>query len=256
MLLGGLILLSSIAASLLAVHGVDAANRRPLAVDDVIEVAVCAIGAIVAAWLALSGFAAVGCLAARACGAQWRSGERAIARLAPGVIRRIARIGVTATITAGLALPGAAAMAAEAPSHGGSTSMVAVAPMNLGWSSTSTIDPTWQSTHAELPASSAAEGSTTSTTSPDAHGVESMPLARPIPVLYPSPSHTRDNAIGTTVVVLRGDSVWSIAASALDTSASHGEIATEMARWIAANSTAIGENPDLIQPGMELVAPA
>ncbi|MFK5689656.1 LysM peptidoglycan-binding domain-containing protein [Ornithinimicrobium sp. LYQ92] len=58
------------------------------------------------------------------------------------------------------------------------------------------------------------------------------------------------------VVVHRGDTLWSIAARHLGADATTTDVATEWPRWYAANRDLIGDDPDLIRPGQELVVPA
>ncbi|MEX5633621.1 LysM peptidoglycan-binding domain-containing protein [Parafrankia sp. FMc2] len=57
------------------------------------------------------------------------------------------------------------------------------------------------------------------------------------------------------VVVLRGDSLWSIAARHLGPSATSDQIAAEWPRWWSANADVIGPDPDVILPGQRLVPP-
>jgi hypothetical protein len=57
------------------------------------------------------------------------------------------------------------------------------------------------------------------------------------------------------VVVLPGDTLWSIAARHLGHSASDAQVAAEWPRWHAANRATIGRNPDLILPGQRLHSP-
>jgi len=58
------------------------------------------------------------------------------------------------------------------------------------------------------------------------------------------------------VVVLRGDTLWSIAARHLGPAATAGEITVEWHRWLATNRDVIGSDGDLILPGQRLRAPA
>jgi nucleoid-associated protein YgaU len=58
-----------------------------------------------------------------------------------------------------------------------------------------------------------------------------------------------------TITVRRGDTLWSIAARHLGPTATEAEIAAEWPRWYAANRGAIGDEPDVISPGQQLVAP-
>lgn len=57
------------------------------------------------------------------------------------------------------------------------------------------------------------------------------------------------------VVVLDGDSLWSIAARDLGPTASDVEIAQHWPKWYAANKEAIGDDPGLILPGQILQPP-
>jgi LysM domain len=58
------------------------------------------------------------------------------------------------------------------------------------------------------------------------------------------------------VVVLRGDTLWSIAARHLGPAASAADIEIEWHRWLATNREVIGDDPDLILPGQLLRLPA
>lgn len=57
------------------------------------------------------------------------------------------------------------------------------------------------------------------------------------------------------VTVHRGDCLWVIAARHLGPEATDSEIAQEWPRWYAANRALIGDDPDLIHPGQQLVPP-
>jgi nucleoid-associated protein YgaU len=58
-----------------------------------------------------------------------------------------------------------------------------------------------------------------------------------------------------TVVVLRGDTLWAIAARHLGPAASAADIEVEWRRWLAANRDVIGDDADLILPGQVLSPP-
>ncbi len=62
--------------------------------------------------------------------------------------------------------------------------------------------------------------------------------------------------VAKEVVVMRGDSLWSIAARDLGPMASDVEIARHWPKWYAANKDVIGGDPGLILPGQVLQAPA
>ncbi|WP_131792595.1 LysM peptidoglycan-binding domain-containing protein, partial [Candidatus Protofrankia datiscae] len=69
----------------------------------------------------------------------------------------------------------------------------------------------------------------------------------------PSPAtQVQDSAV---VVVLRGDTLWTIAARHLGAGATTEQIAREWPRWWAANKHVIGSNPDKIFPGQHLQPP-
>ncbi|GHG47653.1 hypothetical protein GCM10012320_14600 [Sinomonas cellulolyticus] len=53
-----------------------------------------------------------------------------------------------------------------------------------------------------------------------------------------------------------GDTLWSIVARHLGPGATDLEIADAWPAWYAANASGIGEDPDLIRPGLLLTPPA
>ncbi|GEK17198.1 LysM peptidoglycan-binding domain-containing protein [Cellulomonas persica] len=80
---------------------------RPIAVQDLVSVAVAALGAATAAWLAASCALGWACLAGRVVGAQWRAGEAVLRRCAPVVVRRAVAGAVGASLGLGLVATGA-----------------------------------------------------------------------------------------------------------------------------------------------------
>jgi nucleoid-associated protein YgaU len=62
-------------------------------------------------------------------------------------------------------------------------------------------------------------------------------------------------AVSDTVTVRRGDTLWSIAAGHLGSGATDAEVAAEWPRWFEANRAVIGDDPDIILPGQQLLAP-
>jgi nucleoid-associated protein YgaU len=58
-----------------------------------------------------------------------------------------------------------------------------------------------------------------------------------------------------TVTVRRGDSLWSIAARHLGAGATDAEIAVAWPAWHTLNADLIGDDPDLIHPGLRLRVP-
>jgi nucleoid-associated protein YgaU len=66
---------------------------------------------------------------------------------------------------------------------------------------------------------------------------------------------TSAHARTDTVVVLRGDTLWSIAARHLGPAANAAAIEVEWHRWLATNRDVIGDDADLILPGQLLSPP-
>jgi len=96
----------------------------------------------------------------------------------------------------------------------------------------------------------------------DAAPPPSWPSERPAPQVSPgSGLHAPlrqgagASAATDTVVVLRGDTLWSIAARHLGPAASSAQIEVEWHRWMTANRGVIGDDADLILPGQLLRPP-
>ncbi|MEV6286035.1 LysM domain-containing protein [Kribbella sp. NPDC051770] len=70
-----------------------------------------------------------------------------------------------------------------------------------------------------------------------------------------APVRYTDLASGRHVVV-RGESLWSIAAAELGAGASDEAIAARWPEWYAANRAVIGADPDVLRPGQVLQTPA
>jgi nucleoid-associated protein YgaU len=108
---------------------------------------------------------------------------------------------------------------------------------------------------AAAPNPSAAAASGTPGTSSDNRldwPVEAAPAAAaPTAGRQPRPDQSADR----DVVVVRGDTLWDIAAHQLGTRADNAAIATEWPRWYAANRQVIGADPNLLLPGQRLIDP-
>jgi len=70
------------------------------------------------------------------------------------------------------------------------------------------------------------------------------------------PPVAESGASAVSIVVLRGDSLWSLARRALGQDATDAQVTAEWERWYAANSDVIGHDPDLIRPGQVLQVPS
>ncbi len=69
----------------------------------------------------------------------------------------------------------------------------------------------------------------------------------------PRTAPTRD--VAGEVVVLRGDSLWSLAERRLGPDATRGQVLAEQERLYAANAHVIGDDPDRLLPGQVLRLP-
>ncbi|OLT55410.1 hypothetical protein BJF88_06085 [Cellulosimicrobium sp. CUA-896] len=320
----------------LVVRGLDVASTLPSTrVETYLELPVLAGGALAAAWVGVSSLVALVCVAARTAGRTWSRGEHLVARHAPAVVRRAARIGVSVSVGAGLVLGGGSAHAA-APDVADDTTTVAV--VDLGWrpsapqvapgdtdasadsgtaDSPERVEPAVPADGADTDGAHTGEadtdeadadgpgvvgpgavgtaepdrsaGSTTAdretTSASPAEAPATAPTGTPAPGAgtpapgtsapgtpsgAPSgapdrlPAAERDAALAVTrdvpapageVVVLRGDTLWAIAARTLPADATDAAVAAEVERWYAANQDTIGADPDLIRPGQVLVAP-
>ncbi len=79
--------------------------------------------------------------------------------------------------------------------------------------------------------------------------------AVPLPGWQPTPRSDAVQESPSEVVVVRGDSLWAIAANHLGPAATDEQIAAEWPRWYAANRLTIGPDPDVILPGHILTPP-
>ncbi|MGW6131486.1 LysM peptidoglycan-binding domain-containing protein [Cellulomonas sp. NPDC055163] len=96
-------------------------------VDRVVEIGVVSLGLALLTWLVWGLAVATLCAAARTVGLTWRAGERAVARHAPGVVRRV----LVVALGAGLGISGAVTAHATAPVDG----------LDVGWSATTSSAP-------------------------------------------------------------------------------------------------------------------
>jgi len=350
--LTGLLLGSSAAAVLavvLALVAFGAARPgRPVAVQDLVEVGVAGIGALTAAWLALSCGLGAACVLGRALGAQWRAGERAFRRVAPVVVRRAVAGAVGASLGLGLVATGANAApvvdatpvataspvatagtdaaAADVPvadggagAHDRGTAPIVddlavpdpLAP-SLGWPTTTTPttpapSPSAVPSPTAVPSSTAVPSATAapSPSAAPALSAAASPSGDPSPDPGPSPSAAASPGAAPTgapaessrgtwtpappvaptvetsasaqdadpaglaqdpvrpargaardqVVVLRGDSLWTIAAAHLPDGATAADVAAAWPRWYEANRDVVGDDPDVLLPGQILRIP-
>ena len=150
-------------------------------------------------------------------GAAGRIAAASLPRIAPVAVRRL--LAPLLGITVGLAVVGAVPASAE-PVPTPANSAAQPSPSALDW-----------------PTPSAAL---------DWPAVPGMALPQP----------TATPATTAPVVVRPGDSLWAVAAHHLPAGATDAQIARAWPQWWSANRDAVGADPDLIHPGLSLIAPA
>lgn len=134
-------------------------------------------------------------------------------------------------------------------------------PPSTASTSPSTSSPGLASTASPSPPSDSAEARSPST-APDPGWTPRRPVQRPVvDTALIGGQAGRDLGEHTStrraeVVVLRGDTLWSIAARDLGVGASDAEIAAAWPEWWDANRHVIGDDPDLVLPGQILHHPA
>lgn len=192
--------------------GVRAAGPAPL--DDVVVGIAAAVGALMAAWLAVGTVVSVVDLLRPT-----RRGRVPAPRLLTPGLHHLVALGLGVALL-GVAVP--SATTASVPLTAGSSTGPGVEAPDPGWAP-----------------------------SPPAPAVRTAAPADPLVVAPPRPGTAAEHA----VTVRRGDTLWDIAARHLPQGATDAEIAAAWPRWYEANSSTIGDDPDLILPGQRLVAP-
>ncbi|WP_127131815.1 LysM peptidoglycan-binding domain-containing protein [Georgenia sp. SYP-B2076] len=235
------------AASLLVAHRSGVMDAADLA--DVVALVLLATGATVGTWYALTAGLA---LAVPLCGGgRWRTAlEGAVRRWGAPVLRRVVLSTAAAGMGVSLTLTGAVA-ATVVPDP-----QPTPIPVDLGWGPPA------------VPAlgSGTRSGTGTDVPKPTVAPSPAVPTATPspaVPTVAPPPavptadgpaSAPRAAAAGTHVVTA-GESLWSIAASALGPGAAEADIVAAWPLWYETNRALVGPDPDLIHPGQLLRAP-
>lgn len=194
-----------------------------------------------AAWLCTGWLALVAVLESGSCvpGEVGRLTARAARRVAPASVRGLVRLAVGASLAASV-LSGPAALAEDrTPTVAGSSTDYLDWP---GLAPTVTPTVTTPVTPTAAP-TAAATAPATASAAPAATAATA-----PVPTRDPQPAPR-------TVVVRRGDSLWSIARDALGPGATDRQVAAAWPRWWAANRPVVRDTPDLIHPGDRLTAP-
>ena len=232
-------------------QGMDSASLADasVAVEDGLTLLAAVVGAAIASYLALTGYAML-------VGAAWRGGRaipRALASLAPAGWTRVTATALGLSLSAGLAAPALAAEtgSAHVPSAGWVDAPVSVvvetAPLDLaGWmAAPASVSTTSSTTNSSSVTSSAAGPADVTTPSALVVGWVGAGATQETP---PPPS--------VAYVVQAGDSLWRITESLVGTDASAAQVSAEWPRLYEANRDAIGDDPSLIHAGLELTIPA
>lgn len=277
-----LALLRGVASSSAGVGAVwGSSARRP---DEVLVVVLAWAGMALAGWLALG--SALGLLST-VPGAVGRWCGRLADHLTPLLVRRVLTVAL-GTSTVSLALPPASVVGtvaapmpfgpalpgggSDGPARAAELRGVTAAVPGPGYAPTGDVSPGYAPTGDVGPGYARTgevgpgphptpESAATQRAHAPADTTPGFRPTRPLPahdragssLLAPPPRP--DVAANDTVTVRRGDSLWSIAARHLAAGASDAEVARAWPRWFAANRAVIGEDPDLIRPGMQLVPP-
>lgn len=256
--------IAMMAAIALAVRAVASGAAGPLAAaragtatfEELLALAAASAALALLAWVAV--VFAVTALAALP-GVLGDASVRVAGRIAPGVAGRLARLALGLSLTAG---PVSACTPALAGGSEQPPAVVATEPIgNSGLPAVGRIGEVIapDAVH-QHPATDPPTGPTTG-----------RPLAQPPtepfptdePTSRPSPTPgaglaaepTREHRPAGEVVVKRGDTLWAIAARHLGGGATAVDIAAEWPHWYTANRAVIGDDPDLILPGMILRPP-
>ena len=175
-------------------------------------------------------------------GVAGRTARALAVRCAPRAVRRVAELAVGVTVATAV-LGGTGAFAAEGLRSAVGAARVSLSdttpvpapqlapPMDLDW-------PAAPSMVADAAARSAP-------TSPATTRFDARSPIAVVPVRRTAPE----------VVVQSGDCLWDLARASLGPAASDQQVAAAWPSWWSANRALIGDDPDLLQPGMHLAPP-
>lgn len=236
-------------------QGMDSASLADasVAVEDGLTLVAAAVGAVIASYLALTGYAML-------VGAAWRGGRaipKALASLAPAGWTRVTATALGLSMSAGLAAPALAAEtgSAHVPSAGWVAAPVSVvvetAPLAFaGWVAPASSVSTTSST-----TSSTTDSAVTTSTSAGPADV-TAPSALVVGWVEAGSTHETAPPPPVAYVVQTGDSLWTITESLLGTEASAAQISAEWPQIYDENRDGIGDDPSLLHAGLELTIPA
>jgi len=212
-----------------------------LVLEDGLALCAATVGAAIATYLALTGYAMIlGAVARRG-----RAIPRALAALAPSGWTRVTATALGLSLSAGFAGPALAAQSGTCPTLGaGWVGAPASASSDSNAIEASNSDASRVRADSILTVGWAPE---METPTPDAprHATPAPVVAIP----------AGDPQTPTGYVVQAGDSLWRIAESLLDIDATEADIAGAWPELYKANIVAIGDDPSLIHPGLHLTIP-
>lgn len=248
--LGTIALLAIVARALVWAGGPSvAALTDDTATFDEALGGVAAIGAwVLFAWVVL---VLGGTALAAVPGAVGRASSRAVAVITPDAARRTARLALGVAVAAGPVALSAAPAVAYSPGGMGGVSVVTQLTGDAG--DLPLVERPTRPDQTPRPAAPVSAASLTADSGADPLEQETSGPHAETPDPAAEPAEPRPPA---SVVVQRGDSLWTIAARHLGPGASDAQIAAAWPRWYEANRDAIGDDPNLIVPGITLTPPA
>lgn len=205
----------------------DATGSGLTAASEPLSAALALVAWACSGWLAV---AAVTTYGGALPGTLGRTFQRVGRRVAPASVRSLIRLALGGTVALTVLGGTSSAFAEVPPSYDwpGVTATVQAAPTPTAAARTS-VPPAAHPTAASTSVPAAAPRTSTSVSPPD----------RP----------------SQAIVVQPGDSLWAIAARDLGPTASTTHVAQAWPRWWTANHAVVGDDPELIHPGMRLSAP-
>lgn len=225
-----------------------------------------ALAALIAAWLTLCLALAI---AAETPGVVGEAARRARDRITPAVVRQWAAIvlgaSVTATVVPGTAVAAVRVATDPAPGQGAGSDDGTSTP-SPGWAPRSTTPeagpassptPTVAPAPGFTPADDAVPATPRSASSTPRPGwVPRRPVTQERTDAHLLTGRARPGGEEHSVVVRRGDTLWSLAAARLGPEATDAEIARAWPRWHAANTSVVGADPHHLLPGTLLTPPS
>lgn len=182
-------------------------------------------------------------------GALGQTCRQLAARVAPAAVRKVVAFVLGTTLTAAL-VPGTAIATTGSIGQGPARGAVVATSRQARQPSSSVLVAAPDASFRFVAQTPHGSDSHQSTQDPGTAPLPSWLPERPASRTIPS-----DRSAPTGIVVLRGDTLWSIAAQHLGPAATPADIEVEWHRWLAANLDVIGDDPDLILPGQRLSPP-